>query len=223
MPPLQYHRHLTQELERGPTRDIRARAVPIVVPGGSKYTEVVRSMSILETERLRIRPLTVDDDAFVLRLLNEPSFVENIGDREVRTHDDARKYIENGPKASHEAHGFGLDCVELKPSGEPIGICGLLKRDVLDDVDVGYAFLPEFWSRGYAREAVAAVLADAKQGLGLTRIAAVVSSNNESSIRVLERLGFRYEKMVTLSAGEPEGRFYVCDLWLNEPLRQDTR
>jgi [ribosomal protein S5]-alanine N-acetyltransferase len=169
-------------------------------------------MRTMETARLRLRPLTDGDDAFILRLLNEPAYLEHIGDKAVRSLDDARTYVEMGPRASYEAHGFGLDCVELKASGEPIGMCGLLKRDVLDDVDVGYAFLSGFWSRGYAGEALAAVLADAKTRLRLTRIAAVVSGANDSSIRLLQKFGFRYEKMVSLYEGDTEVRLYVTDL-----------
>src|SRR5205809_1402527 len=104
---------------------------------------------ILETDRLQLRLLSVDDAEFILRLLNEPSFIQNIGDRGVRTLDDARAYITNGPIASYEKHGFGLLLVQLKTTGTPIGICGLLKRDALPEPDIGYALLPEFWSNGY--------------------------------------------------------------------------
>ncbi len=107
---------------------------------------------VLETHRLRLRRLSVDDAGFILRLLNEPSFIQNIGDRNVRTIEEARAYILNGPVASYETHGFGLWMVETKDAGTHIGICGLLKREVLEDVDIGYALLPEFWSRGYALE-----------------------------------------------------------------------
>lgn len=169
-------------------------------------------MSLLVTDRLHIRPLAASDDAFILRLLNEPSFIEHIGDRRVKTREDARAYIETGPQASHAAHGFGLDCVELAETSEAIGICGLLKRDVLDDVDVGYALLPEFCAKGYAREAVAAVLHDAKTRLHLPRIAAIVSSGNAKSIRLLESLGFRFDKMASLWDGEPAVRLYVLKL-----------
>jgi RimJ/RimL family protein N-acetyltransferase len=169
-------------------------------------------MNHLETKRLQLRPLTLHDADFVLDLLNEPSFIEHIGDKQVRTLEDARSYVELGPQASYAAHGFGLDCVELKSSGDSIGICGLLKRDFLDDVDVGYAFLPEYWSRGYAIEAVEAVMVDARDRLGLTRVAALVNSNNASSIRLLDKLGFRFDRMVSLHEGEPDVRLYVCPL-----------
>ena len=169
-------------------------------------------MDELQTERLLLRALTFDDAAFILRLLNEPSYLEHIGDKNVRTLDDARAYVEYGPMASHRAHGYGLDRVELRASGQPIGICGLLRREMLDDADLGYAFLPEFWSRGYASEAVTAVLADAKSRLGLRRVAAVVSNDNAASIRLLEKLGFHYRRMISLHAGEPEIRLYVLEL-----------
>src|SRR5260370_11071539 len=107
---------------------------------------------ILETERLKLRRLSLDDTEFVLRLLNEPSFIQNIGDRGVRTVDDARGYIVKGPITSYEKFGFGLCMVETRSPSAPIGICGLLKRDVLDAVDIGYALLPEVCSQGYALE-----------------------------------------------------------------------
>ena len=167
---------------------------------------------ILETHRLRLRRLSVDDAGFVLRLLNEPSFIQNIGDRGVRAVEDARAYILNGPVASYEKHGFGLWMVETKESETHIGICGLLKREVLEDVDIGYALLPEFWSKGYALESASGVLSYAREKLGLNRVVAVVNPKNQSSIRLLEKLGFAFEKMVRLSADAPEIKLYAANV-----------
>jgi ribosomal-protein-alanine N-acetyltransferase len=152
------------------------------------------------------------DADFILRLLNEPSFIENIGDRGVRTLEDARAYITNGPMASYEKHGFGLWMVEAKQSGERVGICGLLKRDVLDAVDIGYALLPEFWSKGYALESATAVLSFAREKLQLKRVAAVVSPHNQSSIRLLEKIGFAFEKMVRLSPEAEEIKLFATNI-----------
>src|SRR5437762_12680729 len=118
---------------------------------------------VIETERLQLRRLSVDDAEFILRLLNEPSFIQNIGDRGVRTLDDARSYILKGPVASYEKFGFGLWMIETKARATPIGICGLLKREVLEDVDIGYALLPEFCSQGYALESASAVMSYARE------------------------------------------------------------
>jgi len=159
---------------------------------------------ILETDRLQLRRLSLDDAEFILRLLNEPSFIQNIGDRGVRTIDDARGYIIQGPITSYEKFRFGLWMVEIKSPSAPIGICGLLKRDVLDDVDIGYALLPEFWSQGYALEAASAVVCYAREKLGLKRVVAVTNPGNRSSIRLLEKMGFKYERLVQLSDGAPE-------------------
>jgi [ribosomal protein S5]-alanine N-acetyltransferase len=167
---------------------------------------------ILETERLRLRRVVPADAGFILRLLNEPSFLQNIGDRGVRTLDDAVAYIANGPAASHERHGFALDLVELRESGVPIGLCGLLKRDHLDHPDLGYAFVPEHWSRGYARESAAAVLAHARGTLGLSRILAVTNSDNQGSIRVLERLGFEYQGMITWDDAGTQVRLFANEV-----------
>lgn len=168
-------------------------------------------MFVLETDRLRLRRLSPGDAEFVLRLLNEPSFIQNIGDRGVRNADDARAYILNGPVASYERHGFGLWLVETKESREPAGICGLLKRDALEDVDLGYALVPEHWSKGYAMESASAVIAYARERLGLGRILAIVDAGNESSIRLLEKIGFEYEGMIRLSGDSPEVKLFASE------------
>lgn len=167
---------------------------------------------VLQTNRLRLRRLSVDDAVFILQLLNEPSFIQNIGDRGVRTVEDARAYILNGPVASYEKHGFGLWLVETKESGTHIGICGLLKREVLEDVDIGYALLPEFWSKGYALESATAVLSYAREKLRLKRVVAVVNPANQSSIRLLEKIGFEFEKMVRLSEAADEIKLFATNV-----------
>jgi RimJ/RimL family protein N-acetyltransferase len=153
----------------------------------------------LETPRLHLRPLTERDDAFIVSLLNDPAFLLFVGDRGVRTPEDARAYIRNGPIASYERFGHGLLLVALRSSGTPIGICGLLKRDALDDVDVGFAFLPEHCGKGYGLESASAVLADARSSLGLRRVVAITDPDNAASIRLLEKLGLAFEGMVTMS------------------------
>jgi RimJ/RimL family protein N-acetyltransferase len=160
----------------------------------------VPTVKILETERLVLRHLTADDAAFILELLNEPAFLENIGDRGARTLTDARRYITRGPVASYCKFGFGLYLVELKDSGAPIGICGLLKRDWLEHVDIGFAFLQKFWSQGYARESAAAVLHYGWTTLRLKRIVAITKPGNQASITLLEKLGLHFEKII----GQPD-------------------
>src|SRR5712672_2366978 len=167
---------------------------------------------IIETDRLKLRQLSLDDAEFVLRLLNEPSFIQNIGDRGVRTVDDARGYIVKGPITSYEQFGFGLWMVETKSPSAPIGICGLLKREVLEDVDIGYALLPEFWSQGYALESASAVMSYAREKLRATRVLAVVNADNQSSIRLLEKLGFQFERMVRLSENAPEIKLFAAEV-----------
>ena len=169
-------------------------------------------MVVLQTDRLSLRHLSMADSDFILQLLNEPSFIKNIGDKGVRTLEDARAYITNGPMASYQKHGFGLWLVEAKQSGARVGICGLLKRDVLDYVDIGYALLPEFWSQGYGLESATAVLSFARERLGLKRIVAVVSPHNQSSIRLLEKIGFAFEKMVRLSPEAEEIKLFATNI-----------
>jgi RimJ/RimL family protein N-acetyltransferase len=168
-------------------------------------------MIVCESERLRLRHLAVEADSpFILGLLNEPSFIRNIGDRGVRTLEDAGRYLINGPLASYAQHGFGLFKVELKDGGVPIGICGLLKRDWLQDVDVGFAFLPEFWSKGYAFESAAAAMAWGQTSLGLNRIVAITAPANHGSIRVLEKLGLRFARLIRAPDGQ-ESRLFTPD------------
>lgn len=163
----------------------------------------------LETPRLRLRRMTEDDAAFVLELLNQPSFLRYIGDKGVRTLDDARGYVRQGPAASYERHGFGLYVVELKGPGTPIGINGLLRRDYLDAPDIGFAFLPRAWSQGYARESAEAVLAEARERFCLRRVLAITSPDNEASIGLLGRLGFRFERAAQPAPGEPPVNVYA--------------
>ena len=169
-------------------------------------------MKILETDRLVLRHLTTDDTAFTLELLNEPSFIQNIGDRKVRTEEDAQKYLLNGPIESYDKNGFGLFMVELKDTSVPIGMCGLIKRDNLPDADVGFAFLPKYWMQGYASESAFAVLKYAKETIGLRRILGIVNPANVASIRVLEKLGLKFDRMVKMPEDNFEIKLFSTDL-----------
>ncbi len=167
---------------------------------------------VLETERLVLRRLTVEDAAFMLGLLNEPSWLRFIGDRGVRTLEDAGTYIVKGPVDMYERLGFGLYATTLKEDDSvPIGICGLVKRDGLEDVDIGFAFLPKFWGKGYACEAASAVMAYAKSTVGLKRIVAITAVDNESAARLLEKVGLRFEKMVRLTDEGEEVRLFAWE------------
>jgi ribosomal-protein-alanine N-acetyltransferase len=167
---------------------------------------------IFETERLVLDELTAGrDEAFVLQLLNEPGFLENIGDRGVRDLAGATGYIEKGPAASYTANGFGLWRVVETASGAPVGICGLIKRDVLEDPDVGYAFLRTAWGRGYAEEAARATLSHGRKALGLGRIVAITTPGNTGSIRVLEKIGLRAQGRIHLPDHGGESAYFVSD------------
>ena len=168
-------------------------------------------MTVLETERLSLRKLTIEDAQFILTLLNEPSFIRYIGDKQVRNLEDAEAYILNGPVASYERNGFGLYLVELRESYTPVGMCGFLKREELPDPDIGFAFLPEFWRKGFAFEAAAALLQDARARLKLQRILAITSLDNEASIKLLERLGFRFERVTQLAADREQVKLFAMD------------
>lgn len=158
---------------------------------------------MLETSRLVLREVSARDAPFMLRLLNDPAFVRFIGDRGVRNRGDAQRYIAEGPLASYRRLGFGPYAVVLRGTGAPIGICGLLKRDFLDDVDLGFAFLAAFRSQGYAFESATAVLDDARTARGIRRVLAIVAPENSASIRLLRKLGFVFEREVRTSDAEP--------------------
>ncbi|MBX5462240.1 MAG: GNAT family N-acetyltransferase [Steroidobacteraceae bacterium] len=169
-------------------------------------------MLICESERLRLRELVPQSDAdFILRLLNDPSFLANIGDRGVRTRAEAERYIETGPVACYERFGYGLLAVELKHSGVPIGLCGLLKRTWLMLPDIGFAYLPEFWGKGYAFEAASAVLSWARDHRDITELCAITAPDNRGSIRVLEKLGFAFERVVRSPEGQ-QSRLFRCSI-----------
>jgi RimJ/RimL family protein N-acetyltransferase len=155
-------------------------------------------LPVLETPRLVFRRLDDDDAPFIVALLNDPDWLRFIGDRGVRTPDDARAYLLRGPLAAYARVGFGLWRVERKADGVPMGICGLVDRDGLDDVDVGFAFLPAFRGHGYAFEAASATLVHARDVLGLPRVVAIVSPDNARSVALLEKLGLHFERMTTL-------------------------
>jgi RimJ/RimL family protein N-acetyltransferase len=155
-------------------------------------------MIVRSTERLVLRHMTEADAPFIFELLNEPSFLKYIGDRGVHTLDDARAYIVKGALAMYERHGFGLYTVELKDDATPVGICGLLKRDSLKDVDIGFAFLQRHWSKGYALEAATATMIHGRDDLGIGTIVAITSPENEASIKLLKKLGFKFDRTIRL-------------------------
>jgi RimJ/RimL family protein N-acetyltransferase len=161
---------------------------------------------VLETDRLELRWLEPGDAGFVHELMNDRAWLEHIGDRGIRSTADARRYIVERMRAQCLRLGFGLNCVTLRDTGMPIGICGLVKRDWLADADLGFAFLQRFRGQGHAFDAGAACLRHARAVLGFARVAAIVSPGNARSIHVLERLGLRFERMIT----PPEETREVC-------------
>ena len=165
----------------------------------------------MNSARLRLRRLTEEDAPFILQLVNEPSWLRYIGDRGVRTLEDARVYLTKGPLDMYQRLGFGLLLVERREDGAALGLCGLIKRDTLPDVDLGFAFLPEHWGKGYAREATTAVLDDGARSFGLQRVVAITSLDNQRSIQLLEKIGFHFDRTI----GGPDGaqlRLFAIEL-----------
>jgi RimJ/RimL family protein N-acetyltransferase len=175
----------------------------MVVVGGANGRAVV------ETARLRLRRLTPEDAAFVLELLNEPGFLQFVGDRDVRTVEQARAYIVEVFAASYEALGFGLYHVSVTATGEAVGLCGLVKRAALSDVDVGFAFLERTWGRGYASEAAAAVLDYAYGTLKIPRVIGITAPDNWASMAVLQKVGLKPAGTVKLPGYELERRVFT--------------
>lgn len=163
---------------------------------------------ILATHRLVIRELTVDDATFVLRLTNEPSFIANIADKGIRTLEDARSFLREGNWTNQARPGYGQFLVELKKDASAVGVCGLLYRDQHAMTDIGFAFLPEYWGSGYAVEAARALVDYGHSELGVESIVGLTSSDNAASIRVLEKLGMKFQKTVRMSDDDPGTAVY---------------
>ncbi|WP_080057801.1 GNAT family N-acetyltransferase [Spirosoma aerolatum] len=164
---------------------------------------------MFETDRLLLQKFTFEDAPFILQLLNTAAWLRFIGDRGVRTLDDACLYIRNGPLQSYEQHGFGPYLVRLKENEQPIGMCGLFKRDTLEDMDIGFAYLPEHVGKGYGLEAATAVMDFARNELNATRIVGVVDPQNANSIRLLEKLGLRFVRAIRLNGHEEESWLFA--------------
>ncbi len=191
-------------------------------------------MKILETERLVLREIVEPDDEFVLDLLNQPSFIKYIGDRSVRNVEQAREFIENRYRQSYREHGFGLYVVELKAEfdmlndasvstfeiqnpkskiqNRAIGICGFVKRDTLPDAEIGFAFLPQFCKQGYALESTVAVMEYGRDVLGLNRVLAITTQDNDSSGKLLEKLGFKFENLIKMPADDEELKLFSTNM-----------
>jgi RimJ/RimL family protein N-acetyltransferase len=153
---------------------------------------------ILETERLILRKFIEADAPFVLELVNSEGWIKYIGDRKVYSLEDAKKYLLNGPIKSYTENGFGLSMVELKTNHAPIGMCGLIKREGLDDIDIGFAFLPQFTRHGYAFEIADGCLHYAFHKLKLNRVVAITLPENLTSVKLLSKLGMKEEKKINL-------------------------
>lgn len=162
----------------------------------------------MTTARLDLRELTPDDAEFMLAFLNDPDFIRHVGDRGVRTLHAAREYIVKGPMQSYARNGFGLYLVELRATREKLGICGLVRREGLADIDIGFGFLPQYRSQGYAIEAAMAAMTQASDDLGLERVVAITSQDNDRSANVLRKLGFEFEKLIRFPGEEKEIRLY---------------
>lgn len=160
-------------------------------------------MHLIETQRLNLRQLTEDDWPFIFAVVNDPDFLRNIGDRGVRNEEDARRYIANGPQAMYREHGFGLYRVALKDD-TPIGLCGLIKREALPDVDIGFSLLPQFRGRGYALEAARAVMQYGREKIAFKRIVAIAVPENKPSVRLLEKVGLCAEGIIRLPGDDAE-------------------
>ena len=167
-------------------------------------TKTTKTPAVVESARLRLRHVVEHDAPFILDLLNDPDWLRYIGDRGVRSLDDARRYIADGPRRMYADHGFGLFLVERKDDGAALGMCGLIRRDALPDVDIGFALAPTFRGHGYALEAAAATLGYARQVHKLTRVVAIAMPENDASNRLLERLGMRFERTIEFGTGDAQ-------------------
>ncbi len=167
---------------------------------------------VLETSRLLLCYLDEEDAPFILELLNDPAFIRHIGDKGVRSLDDAKDYLRSGPLQSYAQHGFGLFLTILSEDHTSVGICGLLQRNELDDPDLGFAFLPRYRSQGYAAESAAAVLEFGAKEFGMRRIVAITSPDNHSSIKLLQKVGLQFEDTIRLGEQSNRVNLYAVDM-----------
>lgn len=175
-------------------------------------------MIVAETARLRLRTIGTADAAFYYELVNDPSWLEFIGDKGIRTVAQARAAIVDGPLAMQTRHGHSLYVMERKEDGLALGLCGLIRREVLPDVDIGYAIRPAHFGQGYTHEAAQAVLALARGPLGLTRVLGITAPGNVNSIRLLQKLGLRFQETKVLAPGERPTNIYALDLTGETPV-----
>ena len=168
-------------------------------------------MNILETARLRLRTITPDDAAFYYALVNDPTWLQFIGDKGIRSVEQACTAIIDGPMAMQQRHGHSLYVMERKEDGQALGLCGLIRRDFLPDVDIGYAIRPEHFGRGYTYEAAQAVLELARGPLGISRVLGLTAPGNVNSIRLLNKLGLRFEEIKLLPPGDRPTNIYAID------------
>ena len=176
------------------------------------FAPVHAGRPVHQTARLLLRELTDDDAAFILELVNEPGWLRFIGDRNVHSLEDARGYIARGPLASYAKNGFGLWAVDLRETGERLGMCGLIRRESLPYADIGFAFLERHRGHGYAREAAAAAVVVARETYALTRLLAITDPDNAASRAVLEHVGFTFEREFTWSENGKQQALFAQDL-----------
>lgn len=167
---------------------------------------------ILQTERLRLREFTIDDADFIVHLLNTEGWLQFIGDRNVRNHEQAVAYLKNGPLKSYAENGFGLYLVETRDQRIAIGMCGILKRPTLETPDIGFAFLPDYSGIGYAIEIATATLAYAAHVLKIPSISAITKPDNSRSIRLLEKIGMTSRGTMEFNGQDEPLRIYGADL-----------
>ncbi len=168
-------------------------------------------MPVIQTSRLTLRQFTLDDAPFFMALVNDKDWLTYIGDRNVHSVQAARDYLEKFYLSKYAKDGFGFYLVALKTTGEPIGMCGLIKREGLNDADIGFAYLPAYRSLGYALEAAQATLVFARETLFMRRLVAIATPSNASSIKLLEKLGLVFERTTTLPKGNEELALYAIN------------
>ncbi len=181
---------------------------------GRLVQRIKNFVKILETERLILRLVAETDAEFILDQLNQPSFIEFIGDRGVRTVEEARNYIQTRFTRSYEDNGYSLYLVELKESLTPIGLCGFVKRDTLPDPDIGFAFLPQFSGKGYAVESARGVIEYGRDVLQFERVLAITTQDNGSSGRLLEKIGFAFERLIEMPPDDEVLKLFVWEVRL---------
>ncbi|PZD79246.1 GNAT family N-acetyltransferase [Mesonia sp. K7] len=164
-----------------------------------------------ETERLFLRPTSIEDSQFIFDLLNSPKWIKYIGQRNINSPKEAENYIKVKMIPQLEKMGFSNYTVIRKEDQQKMGTCGLYNRKGIDGVDIGFAFLPDYEKKVYAYEAAFQIKQAAFEDFGLKKLNAITIKENLSSRKLIEKLGLTFVQNIRIPGDEEELMLYVIE------------